>query len=53
MKVNIREGTHQSELSINKQLADKERVAAAIENEQLFNVVMQCLVGPPRPGIAL
>ena len=53
VKVNIREGTHQSELSINKQLADKERVAAAIENEQLFNVVMQCLVGPPRPGIAL
>src|SRR5207249_4156601 len=53
VKVNIREGTHQSELSINKQLADKERIAAAIENDQLFNVVMQCLVGPPRPGIAL
>jgi metal-sulfur cluster biosynthetic enzyme len=53
LRVVIREGSHQSEHSINKQLADKERVAAAIENEQLFGVVMQCLVGPPRPGIAL
>uniref|UniRef100_A0A672KKN0 Cytosolic iron-sulfur assembly component 2B n=1 Tax=Sinocyclocheilus grahami TaxID=75366 RepID=A0A672KKN0_SINGR len=30
-------------VSINKQLADKERVAAALENSQLLEVVNQCL----------
>ena len=29
--------------SVNKQLADKERVAAALENSQLLEVVNQCL----------
>ena len=29
--------------SVNKQLADKERVAAALENQHLLNVVNQCL----------
>lgn len=53
IQVRIREGTHNSENAINKQLADKERVMAAIENEALFSVVTQCLMGPPRPGIAL
>lgn len=28
---------------VNKQLADKERVAAALENSQLLEVVNQCL----------
>ena len=28
---------------VNKQLADKERIAAAIENSHLLNVVHQCL----------
>jgi metal-sulfur cluster biosynthetic enzyme len=51
--VRVKPGTHVSELSINKQLADKERVAAALENEQLAAVVQECLVGPPRLGIAL
>lgn len=41
--VSIRPGTHQSEQSINKQLNDKERVAAALENNSLLNVVNQCL----------
>ena len=30
--------------SVNKQLADKERVAAALENNHLLEVVNQCLV---------
>ena len=30
-------------LPVNKQLADKERVAAALENAQLLEVVNQCL----------
>ncbi len=29
--------------SVNKQLADKERVAAALENSHLIEVVNQCL----------
>ena len=53
IQVRIRESTHNSEVAINKQLADKERVMAAVENEALFSVVTQCLMGPPRPGIAL
>ena len=39
----IRAGTHQSEIAVNKQLADKERVAAALENAHLIAVVNQCL----------
>ena len=30
-------------LAVNKQLADKERVAAALENSNLLQVVNQCL----------
>ena len=39
----IRKGTHQSEDSINRQLNDKERVCAAIENAHLLSMVNQCL----------
>lgn len=53
VRVLVTPGTHQAEQDINKQLADKERVAAALENEQLLAVVNQCLSGPPRVGIAL
>ncbi|KAG0141038.1 hypothetical protein CROQUDRAFT_725846 [Cronartium quercuum f. sp. fusiforme G11] len=41
--IKIKEGTHQSENSVNKQLNDKERVAAALENTHLLTVVQQCL----------
>ncbi|XP_056104358.1 cytosolic iron-sulfur assembly component 2B [Rhinichthys klamathensis goyatoka] len=41
--VHITPGTHASEDAVNKQLADKERVAAALENSQLLEVVNQCL----------
>lgn len=41
--VKLRPGTHASEQAINKQLADKERVAAALENAHLLDVVNQCL----------
>lgn len=51
--VQIRPGTHNSEVAINRQLADKERVAAAGENANLRRVVAACLMGPPRSGIAL
>ncbi|WBW73138.1 CIA machinery protein Cia2 [Schizosaccharomyces osmophilus] len=37
--VKVKKGTHASEIQVNKQLNDKERVAAACENEQLLNVL--------------
>merc|ERR1712038_656446 len=43
VSVSISPGTHASEAAINKQLADKERVAAALENGHLLQVVNQCL----------
>ncbi|CAI5760267.1 unnamed protein product [Candida verbasci] len=43
IKILIKEGTHQSENQVNKQLNDKERVAAACENEQLLSVISQML----------
>jgi len=44
--VTIAPGTHASETAVNKQLADKERVAAALENSHLLDVVNQCLTEP-------
>ncbi|XP_022084029.1 MIP18 family protein CG7949-like [Acanthaster planci] len=41
--VKITPGSHASEEAVNKQLADKERVAAAMENNHLLEVVNQCL----------
>lgn len=43
VQVSIYPGSHASEAAINKQLADKERVAAALENGHLLQVVNQCL----------
>eukprot|EP01031_Cornospumella_fuschlensis_P039808 gene39808-48470_t len=42
----ITPGTHNSEEAINKQLNDKERVAAALENGHLSELVNKCLEGP-------
>ncbi|GER26789.1 MIP18 family protein At1g68310 [Striga asiatica] len=44
-KVDIRvaPGTHATEAAVNKQLNDKERVAAALENPNLLNMVDECL----------
>jgi len=44
-KVDIRvaPGTHQTEAAVNKQLNDKERVAAALENPNLLEMVDDCL----------
>lgn len=43
--VEITPGTHASEHAVNKQLADKERVAAALENKHLIEVINQCIAG--------
>ncbi|KAH7655394.1 MIP18 family-like protein [Dioscorea alata] len=44
-KVDIRvaPGTHATEAAVNKQLNDKERVAAALENPRLLEMVDECL----------
>ncbi|KAF8352263.1 FAM96B protein [Amanita rubescens] len=39
----VQPGSHQSEHALNKQLNDKERVAAALENPTLLETVEQCL----------
>lgn len=43
VSVVVTPGTHVSELAVNKQLADKERVAAALENSHLVAVINQCV----------
>jgi metal-sulfur cluster biosynthetic enzyme len=43
--VKIEPGTHVSEHAINKQLEDKERVRAALENDHLLGVVNRCIAG--------
>jgi hypothetical protein len=48
--IRVREGTHQSEKAVNKQLNDKERVAAALENQHLLGVVADCLATAARRG---
>lgn len=42
--VKIEPGTHASENAINKQLADKERVCAALENKHLLGIVNRCIM---------
>ncbi|PPR03526.1 hypothetical protein CVT24_007012 [Panaeolus cyanescens] len=39
----VKPGSHQSEHAVNKQLNDKERVAAALENPVLLETVEKCL----------
>mmetsp|Transcript_15058 Transcript_15058/g.20989 ORF Transcript_15058/g.20989 Transcript_15058/m.20989 type:complete len:321 (+) Transcript_15058:171-1133(+) len=42
--VKIQPGTHASEKAVNKQLSDKERVCAALENSHLSGVVNRCIL---------
>ncbi|KAF8033550.1 hypothetical protein BT93_D2217 [Corymbia citriodora subsp. variegata] len=51
-KVDIRiaPGSHATEAAVNKQLNDKERVAAALENPNLVDMVDECLA--PTNGLA-
>ena len=43
--VRIKEGTHSTAEQVNKQLGDKERVAAALENGTLMGVLRKMLKG--------
>ncbi|GKZ00029.1 hypothetical protein MPSEU_000956300 [Mayamaea pseudoterrestris] len=44
VKISIEPGTHQSETAVNKQLQDKERVCAALENPHLLKIVNKCIL---------
>jgi len=48
----VKPGSHMSELAVNKQLNDKERVAAALENSTLVDTLEQCLSNASRRGKA-
>lgn len=43
VKIEVYPGSHASENAVNKQLNDKERVAAALENHHLLKVVNKCI----------
>jgi len=43
LDIEVAKGTHASEGAVNKQLNDKERVAAALENSSLLSVVNNCI----------
>jgi len=47
----LKPGSHQTEHSVNKQLNDKERVAAALENPALVRTLEQCLASSVRRGL--
>jgi len=42
--IQLAPGSHSTEAAVNKQLNDKERVAAAFENPHLVELVEKCLV---------
>jgi metal-sulfur cluster biosynthetic enzyme len=44
VQIEIYPGSHQSEIAVNKQLNDKERVAAALENNHLLDIVDKCIL---------
>lgn len=46
LEIYISEGSHSTEEDINKQINDKERVAAAMENPNLQEIVEQCVLEP-------
>ncbi|XP_072258636.1 cytosolic iron-sulfur assembly component 2A [Pyxicephalus adspersus] len=46
LEIYISEGTHSTEEDINKQINDKERVSAAMENPNLREIVEQCVTEP-------
>merc|ERR1712039_34969 len=51
--VEIQPGTHNQEDQVNKQLNDKERVGAALENPALRNLINNGIAGTDRPNNSL
>ncbi|KAH7827385.1 Fe-S cluster assembly protein Cia2/MIP18(mitotic spindle-associated MMXD complex subunit) [Monocercomonoides exilis] len=50
--IKLTPGTHEDEEGVNKQLCDKERVAAAMENPRLAAVVYKCIDGKAKQDSA-
>jgi hypothetical protein len=48
--VQLSPGSHSTEAAVNKQLNDKERVLAALENPSLLEMVNRCLLGSAGNG---
>jgi hypothetical protein len=48
--VQLSPGSHSTEAAVNKQLNDKERVLAALENPSLLEMVNRCLMGSAANG---
>lgn len=48
IKVFVTPGSHVNELDINKQINDKERVAAAVENPNIGRILMRCFANSDR-----
>ena len=48
MDIAVTPGSHSTEAAVNKQLNDKERVAAALENPNLLEMVNNCLASSYR-----
>ncbi|XP_077173733.1 cytosolic iron-sulfur assembly component 2A [Paroedura picta] len=46
LEIYISEGMHSTEEDVNRQINDKERVAAAMENPNLREIVEQCVLEP-------
>jgi metal-sulfur cluster biosynthetic enzyme len=42
LKILLLAGSHNTEVELNKQINDKERVAAAMENPELMKLIRQC-----------
>lgn len=43
LDIYIKKGAHSTEDEINKQINDRERIAAAIENQNLWKLVENCI----------
>lgn len=43
LDIHLKEGTHDIEHEVNKQINDKERIAAAMENPNLQDMVFKCI----------
>ena len=50
--IRVKPGTHHTEDAINKQLNDKERVAAALENTTVLNVINQGIADRDEPFLS-
>lgn len=44
LDISLSRGTHSTENEINKQINDKERIAAAMENPNLKKIVEECIL---------